>query len=79
MRRGSDFSRRRLLRRMRPERPEFQTMIPSTKEAPMSANQHALFVVGRISKGERRMIFLRSTPAPPPFTGPFELRAVFVI
>ncbi len=53
-------------------------MIPSTKEAPMSANQHALFVVGRISKGERRMIFLRSTPAPPPFTGPFELRAVFV-
>ncbi len=43
----------------------------------MAASQHALFVVGRISKGERRMIFLRPTPACAPFPGPFELRAIF--
>lgn len=43
----------------------------------MDTNQHALFVVGRIFKGERRMIFLRPSPARPPFPGPFELRAVF--
>jgi|SwirhisoilCB2_FD_contig_61_10541473_length_518_multi_2_in_0_out_0_1 hypothetical protein len=43
----------------------------------MNPAQHVLFVVGRISKGERRMVFLRPTPARPPFPGPFELCAVF--
>jgi hypothetical protein len=43
----------------------------------MCATDHALFVVGRISKGERRLIFLRPIPTRPPFPGPFELRAVF--
>jgi hypothetical protein len=42
----------------------------------MSTGVHALFVVGRISKGERRFIVLRP-PARPPFPGPWELRAVF--
>lgn len=42
----------------------------------MISNTHALFVVGRIVKGERRLVFVR-TPAPPPFPGPWELRAVF--
>jgi hypothetical protein len=43
----------------------------------MNATTHELFVVGRITKGERRMIFVR-TPVQPPFPGPWELRAVFV-
>lgn len=43
----------------------------------MHVTEHALFVVGRISKGERRMIFLRPIATHPPFPGPFELRAVF--
>lgn len=38
--------------------------------------EHQLFLVGRISKGERRMVFVR-TPPPAPFPGPWELRAVF--
>lgn len=42
----------------------------------MNPSTHALFVVGRISKGERRLIFLR-TPSQPPFPGPWELRAIF--
>jgi len=42
----------------------------------MQTTQHSLFVVGRITKGERRLIFLR-TPVQPPFPGPWELRAVF--
>lgn len=42
----------------------------------MRTENHALFVVGRIAKGERRLIFV-STPAPAPFPGPWELRAVF--
>lgn len=42
----------------------------------MNESTHALFVVGRISKGERRILFV--TPAPrPPFPGPWELRAIF--
>ena len=43
----------------------------------MNASTHELFVVGRITKGERRLIFVR-TPVLPPFPGPWELRAVFV-
>ena len=42
----------------------------------MNVDQHSLFVVGRISKGERRLLFVRAT-APAPFPGPWELRAVF--
>lgn len=42
----------------------------------MQASQHKLFVVGRIAKGERRVVFVR-TPPPPPFPGPWELRAIF--
>jgi hypothetical protein len=42
----------------------------------MNTRKHALFVVGRIKKGERRLIFLR-TPVTVPFPGPWELRAVF--
>ena len=43
----------------------------------MNPSTHELFVVGRITKGERRLIFVRP-PAQPPFPGPWELRAVFV-
>lgn len=42
----------------------------------MSTGVHSLFVVGRISKGQRRLIFLR-TPVQPLFPGPWELRAIF--
>jgi len=42
----------------------------------MKTEQHALFVVGRISKGESRLIFLRE-PVRAPFPGPWELRALF--
>ena len=42
----------------------------------MNTGTHALFVVGRISKGEKRLVFARSVVAPP-FPGPWELRAVF--
>ena len=35
-----------------------------------------VFVVGRISKGEKRLVFAKSV-ATPPFPGPWELRAVF--
>jgi hypothetical protein len=42
----------------------------------MNNGVHALFVVGRISKGERRLVFA-SAVAPAPFPGPWELRAVF--
>ena len=42
----------------------------------MSSTTHTLFIVGRISKGQRRLIFLRPEAAPP-FPGPWELRAVF--
>ena len=43
----------------------------------MSTSTHALFMVGRISKGERRILFV-GEPAPAPFPGPWELRAIFV-
>jgi hypothetical protein len=43
----------------------------------MATDKHALFVVGRIVKGERRLVFVRK-PAPAPFPGPWDLRAVFV-
>lgn len=42
----------------------------------MGTSQHTLFVVGRITKAESRVVFVR-TPPPPPFPGPWELRAVF--
>jgi hypothetical protein len=41
----------------------------------MKTTQHTLFVVGRIWRGERRLVFVR-TPPPPPFPGPWELCAV---
>jgi len=43
----------------------------------MHASTHSLFVVGRITKGERRMIFLR-VPEQPVFPGPWDLRAIFL-
>ncbi|HET7273670.1 MAG TPA: hypothetical protein VFI91_00730 [Longimicrobiaceae bacterium] len=42
----------------------------------MQTAQHAIFVVGRISHGERRMVFV-DVPARAPFPGPWEVRAVF--
>lgn len=42
----------------------------------MDASRHCLFIVGRITKAERRVLFVR-TPPPPPFPGPWELRAIF--
>lgn len=42
----------------------------------MTDGVHALFMIGRISKGEKRLVFLH-TPARPPFPGPWEVRAVF--
>ena len=42
----------------------------------MSNEVQGVFVVGRISKGEKRLVFARSVAAPP-FPGPWELRAVF--
>ena len=42
----------------------------------MSNAVNGVFVVGRISKGEKRLVFARSVVAPP-FPGPWELRAVF--
>ncbi|HET8656367.1 MAG TPA: hypothetical protein VFL93_12675 [Longimicrobiaceae bacterium] len=41
-----------------------------------TSSTHQLFIVGRIAKGERRIVFLR-TSVRPPFPGPWELRAVF--
>ena len=40
------------------------------------SNGVQVFVVGRISKGERRLVFAPAV-APAPFPGPWELRAVF--
>jgi hypothetical protein len=37
-----------------------------------------VFVVGRIARGERRIVFVNE-PAPPPFPGPWELQAVITI
>ena len=42
----------------------------------MPAHTHALFLVGRIVKGERRLVFVRRPP-PAPIPGPWELRALF--
>jgi hypothetical protein len=42
----------------------------------MNTSVHALFMVGRISKGERRLVFVQPV-ATPPFPGPWELRAIF--
>ena len=42
----------------------------------MRNGTHSLFVVGRITKGERRLIFVRPAPTAP-FPGPWELRAIF--
>ena len=36
--------------------------------------KHTLFVVGRIRKGEQKLVFLRP-PLQPPFPGPWEVRA----
>lgn len=38
----------------------------------------ALFMVGRINKSGRRIVFVNE-PARPPFPGPFELHAVFTL
>jgi hypothetical protein len=42
----------------------------------MNNEVHGVFVVGRISKGEKRLVFAKSVVAPP-FPGPWELRAIF--
>jgi len=42
----------------------------------MMNTQHAMFVVGRISGGESRMMFVER-PARAPIPGPWELRAIF--
>jgi hypothetical protein len=39
------------------------------------AARHSIFVIGRIRKGEQKLIFLRP-PARPLFPGPWEIRAV---
>jgi hypothetical protein len=43
----------------------------------MTTNKHAIFVVGRIVKGESRLVFLEK-PVPSPIPGPWDLKAVFV-
>jgi hypothetical protein len=42
---------------------------------PAPSQIHALFLVGRIARGERRVVFVKK-PAPAPFPGPWELRAL---
>jgi len=51
---------------MRPEQP--------TSAAGFEAARHTIFVIGRIRKGEQKLIFLRP-PLQPPFPGPWEIRA----
>ena len=41
----------------------------------LATGKHALWVVGRIRKGEQQLVFLR-TRARPPIPGPWELRAI---
>ena len=43
----------------------------------MNASTHQLFVVGRIRKGEQKLIFL-DPAARPVFPGPWTIRAVLV-
>lgn len=44
--------------------------------APARANSHVPFAVGRVAGDGRGMVLL-SPAAPPPFPGPWELKAVF--
>lgn len=44
----------------------------------MDDRKSAVFVVGRIDKQGRRMVFVNE-PVRPPFPGPFELHAVITI
>jgi hypothetical protein len=44
----------------------------------MNGGKHEVFVIGRINKQGRRMVFL-SEPAAAPFPGPWELAAVFTL
>lgn len=38
---------------------------------------HQVFAVGRLAKGDRRLLVLETPAAPAPIRGPWELRAVF--
>jgi hypothetical protein len=44
----------------------------------MNAEKSSLFLVGRIDKQGRKIVFVNE-PALPPFPGPWELHAVFTI
>jgi hypothetical protein len=44
----------------------------------MNSEKSALFMVGRIDKQGRKIVFVNE-PAQAPFPGPFELHAVFTI
>jgi hypothetical protein len=38
-----------------------------------------VFVVGRITRREKRIVFVNEPPPPPPFPGPWELQAVITV
>lgn len=38
-----------------------------------------VFVVGRITRREKRIVFVNEPAPPPPFPGPWELQAVITI
>jgi hypothetical protein len=42
-------------------------------------DKSTLFVVGRITRGEKRIVFVNEPPPPPPFPGPWDLQAVITI
>ena len=44
----------------------------------MENEKHTLFLIGRIDKRGRRMVFVNE-PAVAPFPGPWELHAVFTV
>lgn len=44
----------------------------------MTNEKNTLFLIGRIDKRGRRVVFLNE-PVPAPFPGPWELQAVFTI
>jgi hypothetical protein len=48
---------------------------PESPVVRLDTVRHALWVVGRIRKGEQQLVFLR-TRTRPPIPGPWELRAI---
>jgi hypothetical protein len=67
--RRAGFRRLGVLRRAEPA-------IPPARRRPMMKDEPIPFVVGRISKSDRRMVVLEpATPSPIP--GPWDLRAVY--